>query len=63
MRGGSTDDIWVSTKALLGSLRIKLQQKVEAAAIEEAVLLAVGLVGGLLDAAVNHQKVREPQMR
>ena len=52
--------VWVSTKALLGGLRIKLQQKVEAAAIEEAVLLAVGLVSSLLDAAANHQRVRAP---
>ena len=52
--------VWVSTKALLGSLRIKLQQKVDAAAIEDAVLLAVGLVSSLLDTAANHQRVRAP---
>ena len=34
--------------------------RVEAAAIEEAVLLAVGLVSSVLDAAANHQRVRAP---
>ena len=52
--------VWVSSKALLGSLRGKLQQKVEAAAIEEAILLAGGLVSSLLDTAANQRKVRAP---
>ena len=37
-----------------------MQQKVEAAAIEEALLLAVGLVSSLLDAAANYQRVKAP---
>ena len=32
----------------------------EAAAIKEAVLLAVGFIGSLLDAASNHQRERAP---
>ena len=50
--------VWVNSKALLKSLRGTLQQKVEAAAIEEAVLLAAR--SSLLDTAANQQKVRAP---
>ena len=54
-------ELWTATllqKVLLGGLRVKLQQKVEVAAIEEEVLLAVGLIGSFLDAASNHQRER-----
>ena len=46
--------VWISIKALLGALRGKIQQKVEASAIE------VGFVGSLLDAAANQQRRRAP---
>ena len=52
--------VWVSTKTLLGGLRVKLQQMVDAAAIEEAVFLAVGLISSLLDKASNHQRESAP---
>ena len=51
---------WISIKALLSALRGKIQQKVEASAIEEGMLLAVGFVGCLLDASANQNRRRAP---
>ena len=53
--------VWISIKALLGALRGKIQQKVEASAIEEGMLLAVGFVGCLLDASANQKRRRAPR--
>ena len=50
--------VWISIKALLSALRGKIQQKVEASAIEEGMLLAVGFVGCLLDASANQKRRR-----
>ena len=51
---------WISVKALLSALQGKIQQKVEASAIEEGMLRVVRFVGCLLDASATQNKGRAP---
>ena len=52
--------VWVTSKALLGSLRAKLKRKVDSVCINEAMLLVGGLISGLLDFAASQSRTRAP---